>query len=83
MLETKQLMVVVAIDFHGEQFSGCCQLFGTNILHNISFCTERKKKLPQVWNSLRMSKWWLNLRHGHNIMAMFMQPAPVSEKGGD
>ncbi len=31
----------------------------TNILQNILFCVQQKKKLIQVWNNLSTSKLWL------------------------
>ncbi len=37
----------------------------TNILQNIYFCVA--KKVIQVWNNMRMSKWWQNVIFWWNI----------------
>jgi len=37
----------------------------TNILQNFFFCVQ-EKKLIQVWNNLRVGKWWHNLNYGVN-----------------
>ncbi len=51
----------VAIEFHCMEkntieVNGFRQLFGTHIRQNIFFCTQQKK-LVQVWNNLRVTKW--------------------------
>ncbi len=62
MLIIKQLMV--PIDFHSISFStmevnGDQQLFGSIKIFIISsFVFNIRKKLIQVWNDMRVSKWW-------------------------
>ncbi len=61
---TKQLLV--AIDFHSIVFfctievNGYRQLFGAVFFNISSFVFNISKKLIQVWNDMRVSKWWQN-----------------------
>jgi len=60
---TKQL--IDPIDFNSIFFllwksMGSINRLITNILQNIFLCLQQKKKIIQVWNNLRVSKWWPN-----------------------
>ncbi len=63
MLAMKQLF---PIHFHSIYFptmevNGDQQLFGSSKLFKISsFVFNIKKRLIQVWNDMRVSKWWQN-----------------------
>ncbi len=62
MLVTKQL--IVAIDFYSIlsilwKSMATINCLVTNLLQNIFFCAQQKKE-TQVWNTLRVSKWWQN-----------------------
>ncbi len=60
MLVIKQLMV--PIDFYSfptMEVNGDQQLFGSSEFFKISyFVFYIRQKLMQVWNNMRVSKWW-------------------------
>ncbi len=64
MTVTRQLLV--AIDFHSmeKKYYGSQwlrQLFGyTHFSKYFLLCSTEKKKFIQLWNNMRVSKWWQN-----------------------
>jgi len=57
---------MVTVDFHRIIFptmevkgSINCLVFN-NFSECLILCSNRRKKLIQVWNKLRVSKWWQN-----------------------
>jgi len=67
---TKKLMG--RIDFHSmdENNVGPINCLVTHILKNIYFVFSRRKKVLQVWNNLKVSKWWLSLNVKVNVKQM-------------